>query len=164
MVFNHAQYKKGFLSPGFLINLCLLILGIFLLYIVSDYPDTARAFPRLVLMMILVATAVDSILMIRGKTGEKSSPEETADASSGQSLKVLYMVALMFVFYLFLNLFGLIIAVLFFLLFSGWTLGYRKPKRLVISSVIITALVYVIFEVIMNSILPEVLIFTIIGG
>jgi hypothetical protein len=70
----------------------------------------------------------------------------------------------MLVFYLFLNLFGLILAVLFFLLFSGWTLGYKKPKRLMLSSVIITAFVYVIFRVIMDSILPEVLIFTVIGG
>jgi len=161
---DRSLIKKGLLSPGFLINLCLLILGVFLLYIVSDYPDMARGFPRLVLMMILVVTAVDSIIMIRGAIGEKSSQKETEGVSPGRSLKVFYMVGLMLVFYLFLNLFGLILAVLFFLLFSGWTLGYKKPKRLMISSVIITAFIYFIFKVIMDSILPEVLIFTVIGG
>ena len=124
----------------------------------------ARAFPRLVLMMILVVTAGDSINMIRRETGGKSSQKETEGAGPGRSLKVFYMVALMLVFYLFLNLFGLMLAVLFFLFFSGWTLGYKKPKRLMISSVIITAFVYFIFKVVMNSILPEALIFTVIGG
>ena len=164
MILDRSLIKKGLLSTGFFINLGLMIMGIFLLYIVSDYPDTARAFPRLVLLMILVVTAVDSLIMIRGGKGEKSSPKETEGVSPGRSLTVFYMVVLMFIFYLFLNLFGLILAVLFFLLFSGWTLGYKKPKRLVISSVIITAFVYIIFKIIMDSILPEPLIFTVIRG
>ena len=161
---DQAQDKKGFLSPGFFVNLCLLILSIFLLYIVSDYPDMARSFPRLVLMMILVVTIVDGFLMIRGKTGEKSSQKEAGGVSQWGSLKVFYMVALILIFFLFLNLFGLILAVLFFLLLSGWTLGYRNPKRLIMSSVIITAFVYFIFKVVMDSILPEVLILRVIGG
>ena len=49
-------------------------------------------------------------------------------------------------------------------MFSGWTLGYRKLKTLLFSSVVITAFVYVIFEVVMQSFLPEGFIFTIIGG
>jgi hypothetical protein len=163
IILDRSLIKKGLISTGFFINLGLLILCIFLLYVVSDYPDMARSFPRLVLMMILVVTAVDSLIMIRGGIEEKSSKKENESVSPGRSLTVFYMVVLMFVFYLFLNLFGLILAVLFFLLFSGWTLGYKNPKRLIISSVLITAFVYIIFQVIMNSILPEALIFTVIG-
>ena len=155
---------KGVFSTGLFINLGLLVLCIFLFYIVSAYPDMARAFPRLVLLMMLAVTAVDSLNMIRGKKGEKSA-EKTGEGDSPKGpLKVLYMASLMFIFYLFLIVFGLLPATLLFLLLSGWTLGYRKLKRLMISSVIITAFVYTIFMVIMNSILPEALIFTVMRG
>jgi len=74
------------------------------------------------------------------------------------------MSALIFIFFLFMLFFGLALGTLFFLLFSGWTLGYRKLKTLIFSSVAIAAFVYIIFEVIMHSFLPEGLIFTIMGG
>ena len=60
--------------------------------------------------------------------------------------------------------FGLTLGTFSFLMFSGWTLGYRKLKTLLFSSVVITAFVYTIFEVVMQSFLPEGFIFTIIGG
>ena len=164
IILNRAQNMKGVFSPVFFINLGLLTLCIFLLYLVSDYPDMARAFPRLVLVMMLAVTAMDSLNMIRGKKGEKSSEKTREGDSPKGPLKVLYMVSLMFIFYLFLIVFGLIPATLLFLLLSGWTLGYRKLKRLMISSVIITAFVYIIFRVIMNSILPEAFIFTVMRG
>lgn len=74
------------------------------------------------------------------------------------------MVALIFIFFLFMLFFGLAAGTFLFLLFSGWTLGYRKSKILIFSAVIITAFVYVIFRVIMKSFLPEGLIFTITGA
>jgi hypothetical protein len=164
IILNRAQNMKGVFSPVFFINLGLLALCIFLLYLVSDYPDMARAFPRLVLVMMLAVTAMDSLNMIRGKKGEKSSEKTREGDSPKGPLKVLYMVSLMFIYYLFLTVFGLLLATLLFLLLSGWTLGYRELKRLMISSVIITAFVYIIFRVIMNSILPEALIFTVMRG
>ena len=160
---DRSLIKKRFLSTGFLINLGLLIVGIFLLYLASDYPDMARTFPRLVLVMILVITAVDGFLLLRGKKEETTS-EKPSEGVSRRRMKVFYMVVLMFVYYLFLVIFSLGPGTLLFLLLSGWTLGYRKAKRLIISSVIITAFVYVIFRVVMDSILPEAAILKVFGG
>ncbi len=159
--------RYGFLSTLFLADLGLLLLSIFLFFLASDYPPMARKFPRLVLVMIMVVTLLDMINFLRSAQ-EKTSSAEKDDNLEGvrprQQLKVLYMSALIFIFFLFMFFFGLALGTLFFLLFSGWTLGYRKLKTLIFSSVAITAFVYIIFEVIMQSFLPEGLIFTIMGG
>lgn len=154
-------HQKRFLSTSFLIDLGLLLLSIFLFSQASDYPDMARTFPRLVLLMIMVFVILDMFNCVRRET-KKS--EDLQEVRSKQPFKVLYMAALMFIFFLCMVIFGLVLGILIFLFFSGWTLGYRKFKPLIFSAVVITAFVYVIFIVIMNSFLPEGLIFTIIGG
>jgi len=164
---NAYLHRYGVFSTIFLADLGLLLLSGFLFFMASDYPLMARRFPRLVLVMIMVVTLLDMIKILRG-TPQKTCGLEDNDDSKGigtrQQLKVLYMSILIFIFFLFMLFFGLALGTLFFLLFSGWTLGFRNLKTLIFSSVIITAFVYVIFEVIMQSFLPEGLIFTIIGG
>lgn len=160
-------HRYGFGSTVFWADLGLLLLSIFLFILASDYPDMARTFPRLVLLMIMVVTLLDMINLIRAER-EKTTSGEKNDGSAavrpGQQLKVFYMVALMFIFFLFMLLFGLATGTFLFLLFSGWTLGYRRLKMLIFSAAIITAFVYIIFQVIMKSFLPEGIIFTLIGG
>ena len=159
--------EKASFTTVLLIDLGLLLLSIFFYIMASDYPPMARTFPSLVLMMVGIVAILDMINIIRMKKGKKSSGvkgDETEGVHPGREIKVLYTVVLMFVFYLFMVLFGLIVGTLLFLLLSGWTLGYRKWKYLILSSVIITVFVYVIFQVIMNSLLPEGLIFKVIGG
>jgi hypothetical protein len=159
--------RYGLRSTLFWADLGLLLLSIFLFFLTSDYPDMARTFPRLVLVMIMVVTLLDMINFMRAEkektlSGGKNDVMEAARPR--QQLKVFYMVALIFIFFLFLLFFGLAAGTFFFLLLSGWTLGYRRLKILIFSSVIITVFVYIIFRVIMKSFLPEGLIFTITGG
>ena len=161
---DRSPINKGIRSASFLINLGLLIVSAFLLYVASDYPHMARTFPSLVLGIILVITILDNVLLLRGKKKETTSEKANGGVGPRGQMKALYMVVLMFVFYFFLVIFSLVPATLLFLLLSGWTLGYRKPKRLLISSVIVTAFVYVIFRVIMNSLLPEAAILKVFGG
>ena len=160
-------YRYGLRSTLFWADLSLLLLSMFLFFLTSDYPDMARTFPRLVLVMIMVVTFLDMINFMReGRektfSGEKNNGIEAV--RPGQQFKVLYMVALIFIFFLFLLFFGLAAGTFLFLLFSGWTLGYRRLKVLIFSSVMITAFVYIIFRVILMSFLPEGLIFTLTGG
>jgi uncharacterized BrkB/YihY/UPF0761 family membrane protein len=127
----------------------------------------ARTFPRLVLVMIMVVTLLDMINFMRegkGKTFSAGKNDGTEAVPPRQQLKVLYMVALIFIYFLFMLFFGLVAGTFLFLLFSGWTLGYRRLKILIFSAVIMTAFVYFIFRVILKSFLPEGLIFTITGG
>jgi len=159
--------RHGFLSTVVLIDLALFILAVGFFIMASEYPDMARTFPSLVLVMIGVFTILDMIYAVRAEKAKLSpaeASEDTQGVHSGRALKVLYMAALMFVFYFLLALVGLIAGTLIFLLLSGWTLGYRKPKRLILSSVIITAFIYLIFRVVMDSILPDVLLLELIGG
>ena len=160
--------RYGVLSTIFLADLGLLLLSVFLFFMASDYPPMARRFPRLVLVMIMVVTLLDMTKILRGPPEKTSSVEENHDdlkgIRPGQQLKVFYMSSLIFIFFLFMFFFGLASGTLLFLLLSGWTLGYRNLKSLVFSAVVITAFVYVIFEVIMQSFLPQGLIFRIIGG
>ena len=159
--------RQGFLSTVFFIDLALFILAVWFFILASDYPDMARTFPTLVLFMIGVFTFLDMIYTVRSERAKQLQAEEDEEPGrvhSGRTMKVLYMAALMFVFYALLALVGLIAGTLIFLLLSGWTLGYRKPKRLIFSSVIITVFIYLIFQVVMESILPDVLLLELIGG
>jgi hypothetical protein len=160
-------HRHHFYSTLFWADLGLLLLSIFLFFLASGYPEMARTFPRLVLVMIMVVTLLDMINFIREEkektpSGEKNDGIEVVHPR--QQLKVLYMVALIFIFFLFMLLFGLAAGTFLFLLLAGWTLGYRRLKVLIFSAAGITAFVYVIFRVIMNSFLPEGLIFTITRG
>ena len=159
--------RYGLRSTLFWADLGLLLLSIFLFFLASDYPDMARAFPRLVLVMIMVVTLLDMINFMRTEKEKAFSEGKNDDIETvrpRQQLKVFYMVALIFIFFLFMLFFGLAAGTFLFLLFSGWTLGYRRLKILIFSAVIITAFVYIIFRVIMKSFLPEGLIFTLTGG
>lgn len=161
------SHRYGLCTTLFLADLGLLLLSIFLFMLAGDYPDMARTFPRLVLAMIMVVIILDMINVMRVE--KESTPSEETSRNRGgvrprQKLKVLYMIVLIYAFYLLMYFFGLSLGTFIFLLFSGWTLGYRKLKTLIFSSVIITAFVYLIFIVIMRSFLPEGLIFSILGG
>jgi hypothetical protein len=149
----------------FWIDIGLILLCTFLFLLSSTYPTMAGTFPRIVLIMVMIVTIADLIKTIckrRSPALGDATQEEKID--SRHPWKVLYMAFLMFIFFLLLNLFGVIIGTLLFLLLSGWTLGYKKPKKLILSSVIISASVYLIFEVVMSSFLPKGAIFSIVGG
>ena len=154
-------------SAPFWIDLGLLFLSIFLFILTADYPEMAGTFPRLVLIMIMTVTVLDMLKIIRaqrrGEIFKKTSPHNKV-IGPRQYWKVCYMVALIGIFFFFLILFGVMVGTFLYLMLSGWTLGYKNLRNLLISSTIITASVYIIFKVIMNSFLPEGLIFTIIGG
>jgi len=159
--------RHGFLSTVFLIDLGLLILAVSFFIMASDYPDMAGNFPSLVLIMIGIFTILDMFQVLRAERAKQSTvegSEQTQGVHAGRATKVLYMAALMFIYYFLLALVGLILGTVIFLLLSGWTLGYKKAKRLILSSVIITAFIYLIFRVVMDSILPEVLLLELIGG
>ncbi|MCJ7596839.1 MAG: tripartite tricarboxylate transporter TctB family protein, partial [Desulfobacterales bacterium] len=123
-------------------------------------------FPQLVLVMIIVVTILDLInqIWIKPRSQDIDKDQEKDSKKSPQRLKVAYMVFLMFVFFAFLILFGLPIGVFGFILFSAWTLGYKHMKVLILSSLAFTGFVYLIFVVIMQSLLPNGIIIELLGG
>lgn len=155
------------LPTTFWIDIGLLVLSLALFILTLDYPGMSGTFPRLVLVMIGVVTAFDILTTLRKKaprgTAERP-PQQDAGLTLKKQGKVLYLAVLMFVFFFFVQLLGVILGTFAFLMLSGWTLGYRKAARLLLASAIIAGSVYLIFVVIMETFLPRGYLIELIGG
>ena len=160
-----------FLSDWY-INFILIFLSLFLLFQTLGYPETARAFPRLLLIFMLLLVIVDSVhkgIEIRKRPGLKNNQSNEAiapgtDAEKAKNIKeffsapqvsVLFAIVLMFVFLLLIHLVGFTIATFIFVILAAWFLGYKNFKSLFFSSIGITCFMYLIFIVIMKSFLPQ---------
>jgi len=142
------------------INLFILILSIFLLIIVSNYPTMARSFPQLVLILVVILSLAD--MVYKSLRGDKMEISQGKDEQKREERRVFYTVFLMFGYMVFILLLGFILGTLLFLIFSTWSLGYKKIKGLVISSLCSAGLMYIIFILIMKSFLPESLLFSLL--
>lgn len=134
----------------------ILVVAGLLLVISADYPPTARDFPQMVLVLVLVLGGANLVRqLLHRRKGDAASPEDAeAPATRGYG-RVLTMAALMVACLALLLLLGFSVGTLVFLVGAGWVLGYRKPVPLLLSSVIITGLMYAMFVWLMNSLLPS---------
>ena len=154
------------------INLLLFFISIFLIIQSAGYPETARTFPRLILVFLLLLIGMDTTFKLiaiknrpataSGISEDSGGPDATAEhpANTGKGafthyVYILVTILLMFVFLLLVHLAGFIPANLIFIPFAAWILGYRQVKNLLLSSVGITGFMYLIFIVIMKSNLPQ---------
>ncbi|MFC1816237.1 tripartite tricarboxylate transporter TctB family protein, partial [Thermodesulfobacteriota bacterium] len=81
-----------------------------------------------------------------------------------EGIKIFYAIVLMFVFLFLMMVFGFTAGTFIFLLFSCWSLGYKNKTGLVISCIVVTGFMYLLFILIMKSFLPEGLIFDVLRG
>jgi len=135
------------------------MVSIFLLVIAGGYPEMARTFPRLILLLIVGLTALDIFTKLWMKSEARSPQEKREGTDRKQKVRVIITVALMFAFLFCMLVLGFTVGVLVFLFISAWLLGYRNIKVLLISSILFTGFMYVVFIVIMDSILPVGMIF-----
>jgi protein-S-isoprenylcysteine O-methyltransferase Ste14 len=144
------------------INLGLLGVGVFLMVLISDYPDMARRFPQLVLIALIILLGLDISTKIRetmwGKSSKKGDNGKNARGKPSHK-RAFYLVGLMCVFQGCMIVFGFTFGSFIFLIFAAWALGYRKIKTLTFSSLIITGFIYTLFILIMDSYFPDSLIF-----
>jgi hypothetical protein len=157
------------------INFILIFLCIFLLFQTSGYPETARAFPQLLLIFMLLLVIVDSahkIIEITKRPGAKNNQsneaiaQDTADTKAKNIIEifsipkvgVFFAIVLMFIFLLFIHIVGFTIGTFIFVILAAWSLGYKNLKTLFFSTIGITCFMYLIFIVIMKSFLPQGLI------
>lgn len=143
----------------------ILLLAGYLLALTTQYPPMARDFPQLVLVLVLILGGVDLAkhLWRRRREGAGDAfPEVEEDREEGGYGRVLWTVALMLGFLAALLLFGFTLGTLLFLLGAGWSLGYRRLLPLLLSAVVITGFMYVVFVLVMNSLMPPGLLFHIL--
>lgn len=160
-----AMHRR--LPATFWISIGVIALCFFLFMLTLDYPGMSGTFPRLVLLMIGAVTIADLIKMLAEKESVTTVPEAPGEDPAGslkKQGKVLYLAVLMFVFFAFMHLLGVILGTFVFVLFSGWTLGYKKIGKLIMASAIIAVSVYLIFVVIMDCFLPQGYLFGLMGG
>jgi hypothetical protein len=144
------------LSADFYGNLVAMALAVYLYALAMEYPPTARKFPQLVLVVVIGLTVLDTVKTLLKKNAEEQTrePQPEGFVPSGY-LRAAWVVGLMFGFLGCIIGFGFTVGTLFFLLVSIWSLGYRKPARLILSSLLITGFMYAIFVLLMSSLLPH---------
>ncbi|MCF8094427.1 MAG: tripartite tricarboxylate transporter TctB family protein [Desulfobacteraceae bacterium] len=140
--------------PTFWIDIAVIAVSTGLFLMTLGYPRMASTFPRLVLTMIFVVAIIDLIVTLRSKEEANTlSGEERAEVRIAMK-RVIHLAALMFIFFFFMIFIGYILGTFLFIILSGIVLGYRKKVQLLISAIIITASVYIIFNIIVKAHLP----------
>ena len=164
---NCLWYTVMRLPADFFINFGLLLLGIFLLVLVSDYPNEARMFPQLILIVVTALIALDIVLQVKSRIKNKiSTAIETQDVAVDhqKTIRFLLTTALMIAFLYSILCFGFVLGVFIFIYLAAWLLGFRKFMPLTISSLIITAFMYAVFILIMDSYFPQGIIIELLRG
>ena len=155
------------LPADFFINFGLLLLGVFLLVLVSDYPKEARMFPQLILIVVTSLIALDIVVQIRSGIKNKfSKATDTRDVAvrRRKTVRFLLTTGLMVIFLYSILFFGFVLGIFIFIYLSAWLLGYKKMIPLTISSLIITAFMYAVFILIMDSYFPQGIIIELLRG
>ena len=159
------------LSEGCL-NLFLILVSIFLLIESSGYPKTARAFPRLVLLFMLILIVMDTFNhvfkaknILNGKQklysktvndpSDRIQSQKMRPVFSFRHYRIFFVILLMFAFLLFIHLFGFILSTFTFIIVAPWFLGFRDRKKLLFAAILITGFMYLIFITIMKSTFPQ---------
>lgn len=168
-------------------GLVCLFLGALLWWIAADVPSfTAtdelggRFFPRLIAAMIMLASAGLIITgamgieiaggQVGGKKGQAQTPQVSKeDEEPVETAKVLGMpagtarlisfVVIMLVYTLILDLVGYIPASLITFAIMIWVAGEHRPVRVILGSVVITALLYTLFAIVFGMNVPEASLF-----
>jgi len=141
------------------------MLSIYLYILASGYPVTARKFPRLVLVLIMLLTTADILNRLFAKKGQETAKDAPPGPKAPEEKKInfYFTVVSVFLFYFLMVLFGFTLGTMTFLLLSAFCLGYRKVVSMVVSALVITGFLYLIFIVLMNSFLPQGLLFQLLG-
>lgn len=162
-----GTFFKRYLNTGNLILLGVLVAGILLYVAASDYPEKARKFPQLVLLLAMFLSVFELGMNVwrSGKKApsEDSSPSQTSDKGSKKG-KILSSILLMVLFTVCLYVVGLTGGTFLFCAFSIWFLGYRNIKGLLFSTIMITILMYLLFTLVIQAYLPPGLIFELFQG
>lgn len=162
-----AQQPRPPIRKG-LFDSLLLLLGVFLLWESAGYARMARAFPRLVLLLMVAMILVDMAWGVvkahrrtRGAPGAARAGVEDPEPGGSEEVperaprtRVFLCVLLLFAFPACLVLLGFLPGSVAFFLGAAWTLGYRDLKGLLVSCAAMAGLLYVVFVLIMESRLP----------
>ena len=121
----------------------------------SDNPSDilgASGFPVILGILGLIVLAAITVRVFRAKA-RITIPMLDLGSLDGRSLAL--NVVLLFGYTMALNVIGFVLSTLLYLLTAGWSIGYRKPLRLTIYAVVVTAALTVVFGMLFVVPLPR---------
>lgn len=127
--------------------LVFLVFGIWIRFSTLSMTKRDSVFPNLVAYMVIVVSMIDLISVYR-KTEHKNRFKGV------NTLKLFQCLAAMFLYVFLLKKIGFVIDTLFLTAFTMWVLDYRNYKILPLVSILITAVVFIIFYYLLNVPLP----------
>ncbi|EGQ26565.1 YjbE family integral membrane protein [Sporosarcina newyorkensis 2681] len=138
------------------IGFVLLILSIIVLSIASQFPEGqgtdvgAKFFPS---VYAYILTGL-SVLLIISPVLKRKRDEEDVETSLGMKKAIIGMVGT-FIYYWLIQFFGFFISTVIFLGIMMWIFNYRKPVLIIVFSILISAVMYVGFAMLLNVPLPS---------
>lgn len=127
--------------------LVFLVFGIWIRISTQTMTKRDSVFPNLVAYMVIIVSIIDFISVYR-KTEHKNRFRGI------NAPKLLQSLAAMFLYVILLKKVGFVIDTLLLTAFTMWVLDYRNYKRLPLISVLITAVVFIIFYYLLKVPLP----------
>lgn len=127
--------------------LVFLVFGIWIRFSTLSMTKRDSVFPNLVAYMVIIVSMIDLISVYR-KTEHKNRFKGV------NTLKLFQCLAAMFLYVFLLKKIGFVIDTLFLTAFTMWVLDYRNYKILPLVSILITAVVFIIFYYLLNVPLP----------
>ncbi|WP_226008270.1 tripartite tricarboxylate transporter TctB family protein [Natrinema salinisoli] len=156
------------------ITTVVLLLAIYFFTLTSEFADVtastgdpgAAFWPRIVLgVMIIASTANLGIIAYRIKTNTAPSAdsaladvddESTSDTETEDNrLTYLSTIGLLLLYVGLLDTVGFVVLTPFFLIITGWNVGYRSPIKLVVFGFVTGVVLQVVFRNFFNIVLPR---------
>lgn len=157
---HRLNIKKMLKTGDFLCGITFFLLGLLLLYLASDIPyrpDTAIAlrgnfFPSLLAVLLMVLSGkllISTALSFKKglKVPEKAMKKESV-------IRVIRMIAGVFLFYLLLPVLGFPISIFLLVVWTQKTLGEEKTIYAIMISIIMTLALYIIFYILLKVQFP----------
>lgn len=124
-----------------------LVFGIWIRVSTMSMTKRDSVFPRIIAYTIILVSIIDLISVYR-KTEHKNRFKGV------NAFKIFQCLAAMFLYVFLLKKIGFVIDTLFLTAFTMWALDYKNYKILPLASILITAVVFIIFYYLLNVPLP----------
>lgn len=133
-----------------LFAVCLILLSIICFGFTLDFPEQAAYYPRAILILIVLLSAV---LFLKAKPADTISIKSAAIDFVRNRKLVSVLIALVLMIAL-MKPIGLYIELPIFVLSMLWILGYRNRRNSIIIAVALTIVIYLLFSVLLKVRIP----------
>ncbi|MFU0833219.1 MAG: Tripartite tricarboxylate transporter TctB family [Oscillospiraceae bacterium] len=143
---------------NYIVSLVMALIGGFVILMSLQYPvtlgtgDPGAGFWPIALGAVLILLSL--ILTVANTVNGEKEKQKEFTISLPANVRVYWFMALITLFCIVMNLLGFLISVLLFIPVSMYLLGVRNVKEMVLTSIITTTAIYVVFSMLLKTSLP----------